>query len=125
ESTHFDVLTAARCAATMTPRAIGIPSPIRLPPTLRTRLEPFMARDLSTLHEIVGDLLHLPKTAEEWDQYRLTDDQVAFFHENGYLAGVPILTDRQVDALRAELANFFDPNHEGHELWYEYHTNES
>ena len=36
-----------------------------------------------------------------------------------------MLDDHQIEALRAELESFFDPDHEGRELWYEYHTNES
>jgi ectoine hydroxylase-related dioxygenase (phytanoyl-CoA dioxygenase family) len=84
-----------------------------------------MTVDLSTRHELVGDLLALPKSPGEWEQYRLTDQQVAFYHEQGYLAGVRILTDEQIAKLRTELAEFFDPQHPGHELWYEYHTNES
>jgi ectoine hydroxylase-related dioxygenase (phytanoyl-CoA dioxygenase family) len=81
--------------------------------------------DYSQLHELAGDLFTLPKTKSEWDRYRLTDDQVNFFHEQGYLAGIRILTDEQIDKLRNELSEFFSPQHSGRELWYEYHTNES
>jgi hypothetical protein len=84
-----------------------------------------MRHDLSSRHELVGNLLTLPKSHEEWQRYKLADEQVAFYHEQGYLAGVRILTDEQIANLRAELAEFFDPQHPGHELWYEYHTNES
>jgi len=84
-----------------------------------------VASDLSTQHQPVGGLFELPKSRGEWDQYRLTDEQVAFYHEHGYLAGVRVLTDDQVERLRAELAEFFEPRHPGHELWYEYHTNEA
>jgi ectoine hydroxylase-related dioxygenase (phytanoyl-CoA dioxygenase family) len=84
-----------------------------------------MTPDLSTRHELVGDLLKLPRRRDEWERYRLTDEQVAFYHEQGYLTGVRILTDEQIAKLRTELAEFFDPRHPGHELWYEYHTNES
>lgn len=84
-----------------------------------------MTLDLSTRHELVGDLFSVPKTKADWDRYRLTDEQVAFYHEHGYLAGVRILTDEQCDKLCGELAEFFTPTHPGHELWYEYHTNES
>jgi ectoine hydroxylase-related dioxygenase (phytanoyl-CoA dioxygenase family) len=84
-----------------------------------------MTTDLSTKHAPVGDLVALPKSREEWEQYRLSDEQVAFFHEHGYLAGVRLLTDEQVERLREELAGLFDANHEGRELWYEYHSNES
>jgi ectoine hydroxylase-related dioxygenase (phytanoyl-CoA dioxygenase family) len=84
-----------------------------------------MSVDLSTRHDLVGDLLQLPKRPAEWNRYKLSDEQVAFYHEQGYLAGVRILDDEQIAKLRAELAAFFQPQHPGHELWYEYHTNES
>jgi ectoine hydroxylase-related dioxygenase (phytanoyl-CoA dioxygenase family) len=84
-----------------------------------------MTDDLAERHELVSDLFSLPRTPEEWERYRLSDEQVEFYHDNGYLAGVRILTDRQVERLRTELADLFDPQHPGHELWYEYHTNES
>jgi ectoine hydroxylase-related dioxygenase (phytanoyl-CoA dioxygenase family) len=81
--------------------------------------------DLSTRHQPIGGLFSLPASREQWDQYRLTDEQVAFYHEHGYLSGVRVMTDEQIEQLRAELAEFFDPQHAGRELWYEYHTNES
>jgi ectoine hydroxylase-related dioxygenase (phytanoyl-CoA dioxygenase family) len=84
-----------------------------------------MTIDLSTRHELVSDLFKLPKSPDEWVRYKLTDEQVAFYHEQGYLKGIRILTDDQIEKLRRELAEFFDPKHLGHELWYEYHTNES
>jgi ectoine hydroxylase-related dioxygenase (phytanoyl-CoA dioxygenase family) len=84
-----------------------------------------MTTDLSSRHELIGDVFSLPNSRDEWQQYRLTDDQVAFYRENGYLKGVRVLSDQQVEALRDELAEFFDPKHPGHELWYEYHSNES
>ena len=84
-----------------------------------------MVRDLSELHRLAGDLLQLPRSRQEWDQYRLSDDQVNFYRDQGYLPGIRILTDRQIEQLRGELSHFFQPDHEGHELWYEYHTNES
>lgn len=84
-----------------------------------------MANDLSMRHELVGDLFKLPRSRDEWERYRLTDEQVAFYHEQGYLAGIRILTDEQCDQLCGELAEFFQPEHDGRELWYEYHTNES
>ena len=84
-----------------------------------------MASDLSEQHELVGELFSLPETIGEWEQFRLTDEQVAFYHEQGYLSGVRILSEDQVEVLRRELENFFDPDHPGRELWYEYQTNES
>ncbi len=84
-----------------------------------------MPADLSTQHQPIGGLFSLPASREQWDQYRLTDEQVASYHEQGYLSGVRVMTDEQIEQLRAELAEFFDPQHAGRELWYEYHTNES
>jgi ectoine hydroxylase-related dioxygenase (phytanoyl-CoA dioxygenase family) len=84
-----------------------------------------MATDLSTRHELVGSLFEIPKSKTDWDRYRLTDDQVRFFQENGYLAGIKILDDAQVEALRGEVAELANPQCDGHELFYEYHSNES
>ena len=84
-----------------------------------------MTQDLSQIHGLAGDLIEPLSKATDVDRWRLTADQVAFYHEHGYLSGVPVLTPSQVDQLRAELEVFFDPEHEGRELWYEYHTNES
>lgn len=84
-----------------------------------------MPADLSTRHEMVSDLFSWPGSREEWEQYRLSDDQVAFYRENGFLAGVKLLDERQIERLRGELQGLFDPQHAGRELWYEYHTNES
>ena len=84
-----------------------------------------MDNDLSKYHEPVSDFLRLPTTPGEWAQYRLSDEQVEFFHENGYIKGIRVLDDEQVEALRAELVRLMDPSHPGHHLFYEYHSNES
>jgi ectoine hydroxylase-related dioxygenase (phytanoyl-CoA dioxygenase family) len=84
-----------------------------------------MATDYSTIHNLASDLFQLPTTAAEWDRYRLSDEQVEFYREEGYLAGVRILTAEQIEKLRAELSEFFESQHAGRELWYEFHTNES
>jgi ectoine hydroxylase-related dioxygenase (phytanoyl-CoA dioxygenase family) len=83
-----------------------------------------MSADLSLRHAPITDLF-APSSAGDADRYRLTDEQVAFFHENGYLAGVRMLDDRQIEQLRAELNDLFVPDCDGHELFYEYHSNES
>ena len=61
-----------------------------------------MIRDLATAHQPVGDLVSIPRSAAEWERYRLSEEQVRFFHENGYLSGVRILDDRQVAAIASE-----------------------
>ena len=84
-----------------------------------------MIEDLSLYHTPVSDLFPKPITREEWESYRLSDEQVEFYREHGYLAGIRILTDEQIDALRQELAALVDPAHPGHELFYEFNANES
>lgn len=84
-----------------------------------------MATDLASRHELINDVFAWPDTPEQWNAYRLSDEQVRFYDEQGYLPGIQILSDDQVERLREELSQFFDPQHSGHELWYEYHRNES
>ena len=84
-----------------------------------------MSEDLSTRHEPVSDFLTLPSTPDEWAQYRLSDEQVKFFHEYGYLEGIRMFTDDQVEVLREELNQLMNPSPTERHLFYEYHTNES
>lgn len=83
-----------------------------------------MTQDLSTIHELVSDLFHDAHQADP-EQYRLSDEQVQQFHDLGYVHNIKVLEDHQIQALRTELATFIDPDHPGHELWYEYNSNES
>lgn len=84
-----------------------------------------MLNDLSLHHKPITELFKRPSVAADWNQYRLSNDQIDFFHANGYLAGIRALNDEQVEVLRAELAQLIDPNHRAHELFYEFHSNES
>jgi hypothetical protein len=84
-----------------------------------------MVDDLSRRHDLVGDLFALPRSANEWQRYRLNNEQVRFFHDNGYLSGIRILSDEQVERLRIELRELFDPKHPGNNLFHEFHSNES
>lgn len=77
--------------------------------------------DLSTVHRPLGKLFADVDDAS----VHLTEEQVGFFHEHGFIQGVRVLNEEQIAALRAELDEFFVPDHCGHELWYEYHANES
>ena len=83
-----------------------------------------MIADFAMRHEPVGSLLN-DALARDWRQYRLSDEQVKFFDENGYLSGVRLLSDEQVETLRGELAALVNPEHPGNKLFYEYHSNES
>jgi ectoine hydroxylase-related dioxygenase (phytanoyl-CoA dioxygenase family) len=84
-----------------------------------------MHEDLSRYHTPITRLFPAPATPAEWERYRLTDEQVAFYEEHGYLAGVPMFDDAQVEALRAELSELLNPAHPARGLWYEFHSNES
>lgn len=83
-----------------------------------------MTLDLSTRHEPVTNLFPRPADDDAW-RYRLSDEQLAFYRDNGYCPGVKLLDDTQVEQLRAELAELYDLNHPGNGLFHEYHTNES
>jgi hypothetical protein len=84
-----------------------------------------MTNDLSQYHSPVTDLFPAPETAEGWAACGLTDEQVAFYSEQGYVAGVRVLSDAQVEALRAELSELMNPSDERRALWYEFSSNES
>jgi ectoine hydroxylase-related dioxygenase (phytanoyl-CoA dioxygenase family) len=84
-----------------------------------------MVEDLSSYHKLVGNLFSQPSTPEEWADFRLSEEQVKFYRENGYLAGVRLLNDEQIEVLRKELAELVDPAHPGNALFYEFNSNES
>ena len=71
----------------------------------------------------IGSLF--PRSADHPERFHLTGEQVSFFQENGFLAGVRVLTDEQIEVLRASLERLADPQHPGHSLFYEFHSNES
>ncbi len=82
-----------------------------------------MVEDLSRRHEPFSQLFEMP--GGDWGRFRLSDAQVRFFHEQGYVSGVRVLDDAQVDRLLEELGPLTDPAHPGHDLFYEFHSNES
>lgn len=82
-------------------------------------------KDLSKVHGLVSDFFKWPETKEEWEQYKLSKEQIDFFHENGYLSNIKLLEEWQVDQLNKELAEIQDPKHPAHHLFYEFHSNES
>ncbi len=71
-----------------------------------------MMEDLSRNHQPVSALF-ARSGSTSWEQYRLSEEQLEFFREKGYLKGVRILTDDQVEALRVELDQLMDPTHPG------------
>lgn len=83
-----------------------------------------MIDDLSRFHQPVGDLFAASTDADR-SRHQLTTEQIEFYEANGYLAGLRLLNDEQVEVLRAELGQLSDPACSGHEFFYEYHSNES
>ncbi len=84
-----------------------------------------MSEDLSRYHWPITSLFKAPEINEEWQAFRLTNEQIEFFQRNGYLGGVRLLNDEQIEALRAELTQLVDPAHPGNDHFYEFHSNES
>ena len=82
-------------------------------------------KDLSEVHHLITDLFEWPSNKSDWEQYKLSQEQIDFFSENGFLGGVKILDEKQIDRLRNELDGLTDPASPGHELFYEFHSNES
>ena len=82
-------------------------------------------RDLSIYHELISDLFPKLSPKETWEKYKLTDEQVSFYNEYGYLANIKILDDYQVDKLNSELAEIMEPSHMKNDLFYEFNSNES
>ena len=83
-----------------------------------------MPDDLSAFHRPVSQLFPSLENIDV-QQFRLTDAQQKSYETDGFVEGIRVLNDSQIDALRGELQEFFSPNHAGCEYWYEYHSNES
>ena len=55
----------------------------------------------------------------------LSAEQLSRFERDGFLTGIRVLDDDQVELLRAELEPLLGPEHPGAHLFYERHSNES
>lgn len=78
-------------------------------------------RDLSEIHGFAGSLFATNQPGE----FSLTPEQVAHYREFGYVSGIRLLDEGQVETLREELARLTSREHPGHSLFYEFHSNES
>jgi len=81
--------------------------------------------DLSKIHQLITTMFSWPSNEDDWKKYSLTEEQINFFHENGFLSGVKMLDETQIQILRNELTELMDTTHPGHDLFYEFHSNES
>ena len=82
-------------------------------------------KDLSEVHKPLGRLGSSPHGPKEWDKYRLSQQQISDFDQHGYLAGIRVLDEEQIEILQAELAGLMKKSHTANHLFYEYHSNES
>ena len=82
-------------------------------------------QDLSQFHQPITDLFVSSASKHEREQWKLSPEKLAFFHEYGFVVGPKVLSDPQLSQLRKELATLTEPGHPGSEFWYEYNSNES
>jgi ectoine hydroxylase-related dioxygenase (phytanoyl-CoA dioxygenase family) len=82
-------------------------------------------QDLSEFHHQITSTFKTPASKDQWDEYRLTDDQIRFFNENGYLSNIKLLDDEQIAILNNDLQQITNANHPGNSLFHEFHSNES
>ncbi|MGJ7032473.1 phytanoyl-CoA dioxygenase family protein [Niabella hirudinis] len=81
--------------------------------------------DLAEYRSPIADLFEQPQTAEEWKPYVLDEEQVRRFERDGFISGIKVLTDAQVDVLNTELAKMQSVSAEEKQLFYHYESNES
>lgn len=81
--------------------------------------------DLSQFHSPIQPEFAGNTTRSAWESAGLSDQQLADFQNNGFISGIDILNQSQIDALRSELEEVLHCDHDGREYWYEYHANES
>jgi hypothetical protein len=66
-----------------------------------------------------------PLTPAARREYALSEKQLSFYEDNGFLEGVRVLNDAQVERLREELQPLFDPTDPRNKLFHEYNENEA
>ena len=88
-------------------------------------MQTIQVSDLSRYHQLMSDLFSWPASASEWEQYKLSKEQVEHYHEYGYVSNIRLLDDRQIEKLNEELSQIVDPAHPGNNLFYQFASNES
>src|SRR3954453_3042887 len=78
-----------------------------------------MSVDLAAYSHPISDLF------KNSQPIHLSEEQISFFNDHGYLSGLKILTEEQIDVLRSELYKLMLPDQAHNPLFYEFHLNES
>ncbi len=82
-------------------------------------------RDLSPIHGLVSNMFSWPQNERDWEQFRLGREQIDFFEEYGYLPGIRLLNDEQVEVLRSDLGGLMTKSHPANHLFHYHEFNES
>lgn len=77
--------------------------------------------DLTTIHEPIGQAFSADTMPDQTEISAAKDG----FLRDGFVTGIPMLTDVQVAALRDDLDRLMAPGQAGNPLFYEYNSNES
>jgi ectoine hydroxylase-related dioxygenase (phytanoyl-CoA dioxygenase family) len=81
-----------------------------------------MMTDLANVDRPLSEIFRDNRSDED---LRLSDSQIGFFNVNGYLAGVQILNEVQIEVLRSALDDLMQPHQASNPLFYEFNLNES
>ncbi len=84
-----------------------------------------LSNDLADYSHPIANMFVQPKSAKEWEQYMLSDEQVTAFKKDGFIKGIKILSEEQVDLLNTELIKLQSLNEADKKLFYHYESNES
>ncbi|MEK9857311.1 MAG: phytanoyl-CoA dioxygenase family protein [Deltaproteobacteria bacterium] len=84
-----------------------------------------MSEDLGLISQPISDLFPQPESIDEWASYALSEEQLHEFQQNGFIHGIQLLNEDQIQGLRKAWEEMVIPDHEGREYFYEYHSNES
>ncbi|MFC0181891.1 Phytanoyl-CoA dioxygenase (PhyH) [Pseudarcicella hirudinis] len=81
--------------------------------------------DLAAYSNPVSSIFEQPQCAKDWEEYILTEEQITSFKKDGFVSGIKIMSEEQVDKLNNELLRLQSLNEEEKGLFYHYESNES
>ena len=81
--------------------------------------------DLSLHHNLISEYFPTLSAKDAWHEYKLSLDQIEFFHEFGYLSHIKIFESQQVEQLNLELIQLMSEELADNPLFYERHSNQS
>jgi len=84
-------------------------------------------KDLADIHNPISNIFTsiLDMTDIDLMKFKLTEQQLQFFQDNGYVTNIPCLSEKQVDILLKELDPILQGESSIKELFHWYHSNEN